>query len=73
MFNEVVVTQGLRLGQADDLMTARLNQTMVMETLAGTALVTGWILCMACNPNSLTLRMARNPNSLNQRERDRLN
>ena len=40
MFQEVVPTQGLRLGQMDDLMTARLDQAMEMETLAGTAPVT---------------------------------
>ena len=70
-FEDVVLTQGLRLGQTDDLMTARLDQTMEMETLAGTAPVTAWILRMARNPNSLILRMARNPNSLHPRGRDR--
>ena len=73
MFEEVALTQGFRLGQTDDLMTARLDQTMEMETLAGTAPVTAWILRMARNPNSLILRMARNPNSIHPRERDRLN
>ena len=67
MFEKVALTQGLRLGQTDDLMTTRLDQTMEMETLAGTAPVTAWILRMARNPNSLILRMARNPNSLTAR------
>ena len=73
MFEEVVLTQGLRLGQTDDLMMAQLDQTMEMETLAGTAPVTAWILRMARNLNSLILRMARTPNSLHPRGRDRLN
>ena len=73
MFEEVALTHGLWLGQTDDLITALLEQTMEMETLAGAAPVTAWILHMARIPNSLILRMARNPNSLHPRGRDRLN
>ena len=67
MFEEVALTQGLRLGQT----TGRLDRIMEMETMAGTAPVTAWILRMARNPNSQILRMARNPNSLHPRGRDR--